>query len=70
MKLPKGDFLGGLSDIKTAAEAMRDAVQIVADNKAKLEQHDGTINAHDRQLESLEKRYSELLYRVGELSRR
>lgn len=70
MKLPKGDFLGGLNDIKTAAEAMRDAVHIVADNQAKLEQHDSTISAHERQLESLERRYSELLHHLGELSRR
>lgn len=69
-KLPKGDLLGGLSEIKAAAEAMRDAVKIIADCKDTVERHDEAINAHEKQLESLEKRYSELLYHVGQLSRR
>lgn len=70
MKFPKGDILGGLNELKAAAEAMRDAVQYIEDNKTKLEQLQQIISAHEQQLESLEKRYSELLYRVGELSRR
>lgn len=69
MPIPKvnmPDFLGGLNELKAAAQALRDAVEIIADNRKRLCELEQDREAIMRQLESLEKRYSELLYAVGE----
>lgn len=70
MKRPNlPDMLGGLDELKKAAEAMRDAVRMIEVNREQLQQQQEQIEAHERQLNSLEKRYSDLLYAIGEMRR-
>ena len=67
MNIP--NLTAGLTDMKAAAEALRDAVGMIAENRERLDSQASMLNNHEQQLESLEKRYSELLYIVGELRR-
>lgn len=68
MKCPNlPDMLGGLDELKKAAEAMRDAVRMIEVNREQLQQLQEQIEVHERQLNSLEKRYADLLYAIGEM---
>lgn len=72
MAMPKvnvPDFLGGLNELKSAAQALRDAVEIIADNRNRLDDLEREKDFMSQQLESLEQRYSELLYAIGESRR-
>lgn len=69
-KLSPKAILGDLTQLQDAAKALNDAVKLIGDNRQRLEVVESAVLRIDRQLESLERRYSELLFILGDIKRR
>lgn len=69
-KLSPKAILGDLTQLQDAAKSLNDAVKLIGDNRQRLEVVESAVLRIDRQLESLERRYSELLFTLGDLKRR
>lgn len=60
-------LLSGLSEVKQAAEVMEKSIGQISGDRARLTNLEESVVSIEKQLESLEHRYSELLYFIGEL---
>lgn len=60
-------LLSGLSEVKQAAEVMEKSIGQISIDRARLTNLELSVVSIEKQLESLEHRYSELLYFIGEL---
>lgn len=60
-------LLSGLSEVKQAAEVMEKSIGQISGDRARLTNLECSVVSIEKQLESLEHRYSELLYFIGDL---
>lgn len=57
----KPNILQAAQEMKKAAEAMRDAVEVIGQHSVRLDALEATSLAQARQIESLERRYASLM---------
>lgn len=60
-------LLSGLSEVKQAAEVMEKSIGQISGDRARLTNLEESVVSIEKQLESLEYRYIELLYSICEL---